>query len=151
MKRFRLPALLLIVILLLSACGCGREPQEEETKKPHKTTEAPGSSQAPSGSADTGILPTLPDPSESADPSGIIPEEEPDLDNTNYGTSVGRVTRAAGGVWFVQGGIDNDGHGNGVEYSENVYFLKDGASQAELVFSVPADYTDGIEQLTVSA
>ena len=149
MKRFRLPALLLIVILLLSACGCGREPQEEETKKPRKTTEAPGSSQAPSGSSDAGILPTLPDPSESADPSGIIPEEEPDLDNTNYGTCVGRVTRAAGGVWFVQGGIDNDGRGNGVEYSENIYFLKDGASQAELVFSVPADYTDGIEQLTV--
>lgn len=149
MKRFRLPAILLIVVLFLSACGCGKEPEDRETKKPSKTTEAPESSSAPSGTTSESTRPGMPDPLHPAEPDGLIPEEEPDLDNTNYGTAAGRVTRAAGGVWFVQGEIDNDGRGNGVEYSENIYFLKDGASEAELIFSVPADYSDGIEQLTV--
>ena len=178
MKRFFAILLSAVMMLSLAACGSSTEEttkarttkaetkaateaateaprttaaSESTTEAPQPTTKAPETTEAPQPTTEVPQTTEAPQPTtEAPQPSDPAEAGDVDLDNTNYATGIGRVVHAYGGVWFVQKGMNNDGRTNGSPYSEDIYFLKDEeGAKPELVVSVPSDYTDLIQQITV--
>ena len=151
MKSKSVLILVLLVSLVLSACGVNVPTKSADDKTASTDPFTLPVTSQPAGQTDPAVQP---DPGkETALFPGLKSSYDPaDLpqNNLSYNTTSGRVVHAYGGTWFVQKGLENDGRENGFPYSDNIYFLSDEpGSEAILVGSVPSDVTDNIQQLTV--